>query len=98
MSHRPSAEEGEPPEDAEPEPEPEPEPQPKRKPKPQPAQHDATPGRKRAHAAVGRAVSLGFLGRFVAEHRGMARSWAVAREFLAAEDGGGGSAEVVVTH
>ena len=32
------------------------------------------------------------------EHRGTARSWAVKREFLAAEDGGGGSAEVVVTH
>ena len=42
-------------------------------------------------------VSLAFLAAFVAKHRGTARSWSVAREFLAVADGGGGSAEVVVT-
>ena len=58
-------------------------------PQPQPA--------RKAHAAVSRAVSLAFLAAFVAKHRGTARSWSVAREFLAEADGGGGDLEVVVT-
>ena len=60
-------------------------------------QHSSGQRTNKAHAAVGRAVSLGFLDRFAAAHRGTARSWAVKREFLAPEDGGGGSDAVVVT-
>ena len=65
-------------------------------PEPEPEPPEASPALK-AHAAVGRAVSLGFLAEFVREHRGTVRSWAVVREFLAPEDGGGGSDAVVVT-